>query len=103
MVGDLQSSIREVRILKIELKSVSIYYRISTRRFGELQKVGEEENIEIDHSPAYFDVRFIKHVIRLCEVIWKNLECILKHCKGITEHNGASKTDKAIAQGFLRL
>lgn len=103
VLSDLELSIMEVKHWKANLKAVATFYRGSSVRFNELEQIAKAENLKVYKFPAYFEVRFVEHLINLTKAVWNNLLCIEKHWKSIVDNPDSSKVEKATARGFMRL
>lgn len=102
VLNDLEVTISEVRIWKNDLKAVATFYRGSDIRFDELVKIGKGKEVKIRRFPAYYEVRFVEHLINLGEVVWNNLSCMKIHWEAIVNNTDATRTEKAQAQGFSK-
>lgn len=102
-LSDLESTVTEVAHWKTNVKAVATFYRGSALQYEELTKICNQEKRPVYRFPAYFEVRFVEHLVNLSKAVWKNLPCLEKHWKWITESNESTKVEKATARGFLRL
>jgi hypothetical protein len=75
----------------------------SALRYEELKKICDQDKVSVYRFPAYFEVRFVEHLVNLSKAVWKNLPCMQKHWKLIIEKTDTTKVEKATARGFLRL
>ena len=78
-MSDLKRTVTEVLHWKTNIKSLATFYRASSIRFGELEKVAKSENQCAYHFPAYFEVRFVEHLKNLAKAVWKMLPFMLEH------------------------
>lgn len=61
-----------IKYWKAHLMAIATIYRGSAFQCSELQKIAERENLQLHHFSAYFEVRFVKHLVdlsKLCEKI----------------------------------
>ena len=96
--SELESNVLQVRI---NLKSVATFYRASGVRTNELIKLVEEGGAKFVRFPEHFEVRFVEHLVKLCNSVWRNLPCIRQHWKIISEKG--DRNEKGTAKGFLRM
>jgi len=91
-----------VKIWKVNLKSVATFYRTSAQKICKAEK---DVAITIKRIPAYFDIRFVEHLIQLCKVILNNLPSMRKHWQAIIAKPKPEsiKAEKAMAEGFLKV
>jgi hypothetical protein len=102
--SDLEASVSEVRQWRINVKAVASFYRGSAVRTDELRRIADESGNQFYRFPEHFEVRFVEHLLNLCESVWKNLLAIRKHWSHIsTEAQNATRGERATAKGFLKL
>lgn len=103
--SDIESMVTEVKHWKINLKSVATFYRGSAIRTDELKAISEKEKVKFYRFPQYFEVRFVEHLILLCESVWKNMPSIRKHWNNIVtaDTDTSNIKEKAIVRGFLKV
>ncbi|VVC27553.1 Hypothetical protein CINCED_3A009277 [Cinara cedri] len=101
--SDIESMVTEVKHWKINLKSVATFYRGSEIRTDELKAISEKENVKFYRFPQYFKVRFVEHLILLCESVWKNMPSIREHWNNIAtaDTDTSNRKEKAMVRGFL--
>lgn len=97
--------VTEVKHWKINMKSIATFYRGSAIRTDELKAISENTGVKFYRFPQYFDVRFVEHLILLCESVWKNMPSMRKHWNNIIRADAetSNKKEKAIVKGFLKL
>lgn len=103
--SDIESMVTEVKHWKINLKSVATFYRGSAIRTDELKAISEKEKVKFYRFPQHFEVRFVEHLILLCESVWKNMPSIRKHWNNIVtaDTDTSNRKEKAMVRGFLKL
>ncbi|KAF0759420.1 DUF4371 domain-containing protein, partial [Aphis craccivora] len=103
--SDIESMVTEVKHWKINIKSVATFYRGSAIRTDELKMISEKEGVKFYRFPQHFEVRFVEHLILLCESVWKNMPSMIKHWNNIVTADAeiSNKKEKAIVRGFLKL
>ncbi|KAE9524081.1 hypothetical protein AGLY_015446 [Aphis glycines] len=103
--SDIESMVTEVKHWKINIKSVATFYRGSAIRTDELKTISEKEGVKFYRFPQHFEVRFVEHLILLCESVWKNMPSMRKHWNNIVlaDEETSNKKEKAIVRGFLKL
>ncbi|KAL4144148.1 hypothetical protein QTP88_006374 [Uroleucon formosanum] len=106
--GLLDCILSTLKILGLEdmaLKSVATFYRGSAMRTDELKAISEKEKVKFYRFPQYFEVRFVEHLILLCESVWKNMPSIRKHWNNIVtaDTDTSNRKEKAIVRGFLKV
>lgn len=91
--------------MKINLKYVATFYRGSAIRTDELKAISEKKKVTFYWFPQYFEVRFVEHLILLCESVWKNMPSIRKHWNNIVtaDTNTSNRKEKAMIRGFLKV
>lgn len=103
VLSDLEVSVSEVKHWKQNLKAIATFYRASSVRFQELEKIGNNEGKKIYKFPEHFDVRFAEHLLNLTKAVWSNLSCIRKHWQQTIDDSDCTKNEKAQARGFLKV
>ena len=90
-------TVPQLKIWKSNLKSVSTYYRTSSKRTKKLSVIQPD----CKAFPAHFDVRFVEHLCNLIEAIIFNLSGCRSHWNDLVE-NG-ERLEKPEARGFLKV
>lgn len=101
--SDLEASVTEIKHWRINLKAVASYYRASAVRTDELKKLAEESGLSFFRFPEHFEVRFVEHLINLCESVWKNLPSLRAHWNSVSTSRTNTRIEKATVNGFLKL
>lgn len=84
-------------------KSVATYYRSSAVRTNELKAISAEIENKFSRFPAYFEVRFVEHLVNLAECIFENLPAMQKHWNSVIESKHSNRIEKATARGFAKV
>ena len=90
-------TVPELKIWKSNLKSVSTYYRTSSKRTKNLSVLLPN----CKRFPAHFDVRFVEHLCNLIESVLFNLPGCRSHWTELVK-NG-ERSEKPEAKGFLNI
>lgn len=77
--SDSEASVTEIKHWRTNIKAVASYYRASAVRTDELKKIVAESGFAFFRFPEHFEVRFVEHLLNLCESVWKNLPSIRGH------------------------
>ncbi|KAE9521328.1 hypothetical protein AGLY_018271 [Aphis glycines] len=81
--SDIELMVTEVKHWKINIKSVATFYKGSAIHTDELKTISEKEGVKFYRFPQHFEVRFVEHLILLCESVWKNMPSMSKHWNNI--------------------
>lgn len=102
---DIESMIIEVKHWKINIKSIATFYRSFEIRTDELKVISEKADVKFYRFPEHFEVRFVEHLILLCESVWKNMPSIRKHRNNIVTANveTSNKKEKVMVREFFKL
>ena len=99
-VEQIINGVSELKMWKVNLKSVATYFRTSAKCTKKLHAVKENAKA----FPAYFDVRFAEHLNTLIQaVMWIIPGCHIMWNEALSGKNDEDKREKAEARGFLKI
>lgn len=97
---DLETHLPEFRQWKINIKSLATFYRVSGTRTKELKSIASKNGVKFYQFPDQLDVRFVEHLLHVCQAIWSNLPAMRQHWLKLVDEGDAG--EKATAKGFFK-